>query len=181
MSDAARSSEPADRGARRRTLLLGLAGIAATRVAGAQRLVAPRGPTLLTLAGRIARTNAGGEAHFDQTMLAALPALSYATRTPWYPQARTFTGVRLRDVLAAVEAQGQDVRAIALNDYRVEIPASDVNGSDVMVAYLLDDQPMRVREKGPLVVIYPFDARRELRTAVYYSRAAWQLARIEVK
>jgi hypothetical protein len=50
-----------------------------------------------------------------------------------------------------------------------------------MVAYRLDDQPMTVREKGPLVIIYPFDARPGLRDAVYYSRAVWQLRRLELQ
>jgi hypothetical protein len=39
---------------------------------------------------------------------------------------------------------------------------------------------MAVRDKGPLFVIYPFDARPELRGAVYYSRSAWQLRTIDV-
>ncbi|MEO6409595.1 MAG: hypothetical protein ABIO45_12700, partial [Burkholderiaceae bacterium] len=55
-------------------------------------------------------------------------------------------------------AAGGDLRAVALNDYRADIPAEDVQRDEVMVAYLLDDEPMRVRDKGPLVVIYPFDS-----------------------
>jgi hypothetical protein len=50
-----------------------------------------------------------------------------------------------------------------------------------MVAYLLDDQPMPVREKGPLVIIFPFSDRPELRTAVHYSRAVWQLKGFELR
>jgi hypothetical protein len=41
--------------------------------------------------------------------------------------------------------------------------------------------PMPVRDKGPLFVIYPFDAQPELRNAIYYSRSAWQLRSIEVR
>ena len=37
------------------------------------------------------------------------------------------------------------------------------------------------RDKGPLFTIYPFDAREELRNAIYYSRSAWQLRTIEVR
>jgi len=37
-----------------------------------------------------------------------------------------------------------------------------------------------VRDKGPLFMIYPFDAQPELRSAVYYSRSVWQLSEIEV-
>ncbi len=174
---------PASRrcGVDRRTALVAFALVGCGSAALAQALEPPLGPVLLTVGGRIARANAPGEARFDLPMLAALPQQSFATRTPWYATPRKFTGVRLRDLLAAAGAADNDVRAIALNEYRADIPADDVRRGEVMVAYLLDDQPMAVRDKGPLVVIYPFDGRRELRTAVHYSRAVWQLHRIEVK
>ncbi|MBC7940764.1 MAG: hypothetical protein H7Z19_13545, partial [Chitinophagaceae bacterium] len=88
-----------------------------------------------------------------------------------------------RDLLSAVGAKGAPgtrLRLTALNDYRVELPWDDTTRYDVIVARLLDDKPMAVRDKGPLFVIYPFDAQPELRSAVYYSRSAWQLRTIEV-
>ncbi|HLL17733.1 MAG TPA: hypothetical protein VK439_03030, partial [Rubrivivax sp.] len=77
-------------------------------------------------------------------------------------------------------AHGGTLRLVALNDYRVDMPFDDAQRHDVIVARLLDDKPMAVRDKGPLFVIYPFDARPELRNAIYYSRSAWQLRTIEV-
>lgn len=136
---------------------------------------------LLTVSGRVRKPNHGGhEALFDMAMLRALPQSGFTTRTPWYAQARRFTGPLLRDVLAAAGAHGTALRLVALNDYRVEMPFDDPQRHDVIVALLLDDKPMAVRDKGPLFVIYPFDARPELRSAVYYSRSAWQLRTIEV-
>ena len=49
-----------------------------------------------------------------------------------------------------------------------------------MLARLFDGKPMPVREKGPLFIIYPFDADERLRSERYYSRSAWQLRTIEV-
>jgi hypothetical protein len=72
------------------------------------------------------------------------------------------------------------LKAVALNDYKVDIPADDAKAYDVVVARLMDDKPMPVRDKGPLFIIYPFDARPELRNTIYYSRCAWQLKAIEV-
>ena len=40
---------------------------------------------------------------------------------------------------------------------------------------------MAVRDKGPLVIVYPFDDRPELRTALYYGRAIWQLRSLELR
>jgi hypothetical protein len=146
----------------------------------ARALDAPSGPVVLTVAGRVRMPNRGDAAHFDMAMLAALPQTSFATRTPWYAQPRRFTGPLLRDVLVAAGAQGDVIRLTALNDYRVDMPYDDAQRHDVIVARLLDDKPMAVRDKGPLFVIYPFDSRPELKGAVYYSRSAWQLRKIDV-
>jgi len=125
--------------------------------------------------------NDGKAAQFDMGLLEQLPQTSFSTATPWYTQPRKFTGPLLRDVLARAGASGTTLRAVALNDYWVDIPFDDVVRHDVIVARLLDDKPMAVRDKGPLFVIYPFDARPELRTPVYYGRSAWQLRSIEVR
>lgn len=147
----------------------------------AHALEAPAGPVVLTLSGAIRQPNAGSEAHFDMAMLERLPQTSFTTRTPWYGQARQFTGPLVRDVLRAAGAQGHTLRLRALNDYRVDLPMDDVQRFDVVMARLIDGAPMLVRDKGPLFVIYPFDALPELRNSVYYSRAAWQLRAIEVR
>jgi hypothetical protein len=113
-------------------------------------------------------------------MLQGLPQRSITTRTPWYDGPRKFTGPLLRDVLQAAGAKGTGLRAIALNDYKVDIPFEDAIKFDVVMARLLDDKPMPVREKGPLFIIYPFDDKAELRVPQYFARCAWQLRTIEI-
>lgn len=140
----------------------------------------PAGPVLLELRGRVSQTNRGGGACFDMPMLAALPQTSFSTHTPWYADARRCTGPLLRDVLAAVGAEGTLLHLRALNDYHVTVPWDDAQQTDPIIARLLDGQPMTVRDKGPLFLIYPFDDRPELRNAVHYRRSAWQLRTIEV-
>ena len=141
----------------------------------------PSGAVVLTVYGRVRKPNAGSAAQFDMAMLEELPQHSFVTRTPWYSTARKFSGPLLRDVLAACGAQGSNLRAIALNDYRVDLPFQDTQRFDVLLALALDDKPMAVRDKGPLFIIYPFDSSAELRTTVYYSRSAWQLKSLEVQ
>lgn len=159
---------------------LGACGLWAL-AAPALALEPPTGAVLLTLTGRLQRPNAGALALFDMAMLARLPQLSFTTRTPWYAAPRRFTGPLLRDVLAAAGAQGTMLKVGALNDYRVDVPMEDAQQHDLIIARLIDGQPMAVRDKGPLFMIYPFDARPQLRTAVYYSRSAWQLKTIDVQ
>lgn len=163
----------------RRRLVCCLA--AALPVGPALALDAPTGPVVLTVFGRVRKPNAGSAAQFDMPMLEKLPQHSFTTRTPWYAAPRKFTGPLLRDVLAACGAMGSNLRATALNDYRVDLPFEDTQRFDVLLARLLDDKPMAVRDKGPLFIVYPFDSSAELRTTVYYSRSAWQLKTLEVQ
>jgi hypothetical protein len=146
----------------------------------AQALDRPKGRVVLTVSGRIGIRNADKVAEFDMDMLAALPQHTFSTKSPWYPEAHKFTGPLLRDVLAAVDAQGKNLRAVALNDYKVDLPVGDALKFNLVLARLMDDKPMSVREKGPLFIIYPFDADETLRNERYYSRSAWQLKAIDV-
>jgi len=179
---AVRSSDPVSARAcgERRQWLLASLGLLAAVCTPARALEPPAGVVVLTLVGRVRNTNDGRRAQFDMAMLEGLPQQTLVTATPWYAQARRFTGPFLRDVLAAAGAQGTTLRLTALNDYRVDMPFEDAQRHDVVVARLLDDKPLAVRDRGPLLVLYPFDARPELRSAVYYGRSAWQLRTIEV-
>ena len=166
----------------RRSLLLHGAGASLLAAApSAWALEKPTGPVVLTLAGKLRSTNDGAVANFDMPMLERLPQTSFSTKTPWYAQPRKFTGPLLRDVLSAAGANGSLLRAVALNDYWVELPVDDAAQFDVIIARLLDDKPMAVRDKGPLFVIYPFDSRPDLRNPIHYGRSAWQLRTIEVR
>jgi hypothetical protein len=144
-------------------------------------LAPAKGRVVLTVRGKIGRHNSPEAADFDMDMLAALPQHRFVTRTPWDKQAREFTGPLLRDVLAAAGASGKTVLAVALNDYKVEIPTEDADQYEVIVARLIDGQPMRVRDRGPLFIIYPYDRDEQLRSDRYFKRSAWQLRILDVQ
>lgn len=156
-------------------------GAAAMAASNARALEPPTGPVVLTIDGAVTQTNRGKQAQFDMKMLEKLPQHSFTTQTPWYPSAVTFAGPLLRDVLAAVGAQGTNITAVALNDYKTEIPADDATRHDVIVARLMNNRPMPIREKGPLFIVYPFDTKAELRTELYYNRSAWQLNALRIR
>ncbi len=147
----------------------------------AHALEAPKERVVLTVSGKIGVKNAGETARFDMKMLEALPQHSFTTRTPWYDRPVKFTGPLLADVLAAVKASGTTVSAVAINDYSIKIPVADTTAHKVIVARLLDDKPMPVREKGPLFVVYPFDDSATLRSSVYYERSIWQLKALDIQ
>jgi hypothetical protein len=168
---------------RRAALALG-AGMALSAwsfTAVADGLPLPKGRVVLTLSGRIGQPNRDKDAVFDMAMLEALPQHSFTTRTPWYDRQVKFTGPLLSDVLSAAKAQGKTINASAINDYTIRIPMTDAQTHGVIVALLLDDQAMAVRDKGPLFVVYPFDSKAELRSSVYYERSIWQLKRMSIE
>jgi hypothetical protein len=144
-------------------------------------LEAPKGQVILQVSGLIDKTNQGKLAIFDMAALQALPQKSFTTHTPWDAKPLSFTGPLLRDVLNLVRARGQHIRAVALNDYRVKLPFSDAIDHDVVVAVQMNGQPIPVRTKGPLFVVYPFDANKSLQHKTYYERSIWQLKALEVE
>ena len=156
--------------------------IGALSFAGAcMALDAPQERPILQVTGKIAEKNAGDSARFDMKMIEALPQHSFTTSTPWFDKPVKFTGPLLSDVLAAVKASGSTVSAVAINDYKISIPVGDAGKFKVIVARLMDDKPMPVREKGPLFVVYPFDSAAELRTSTYYERSIWQLKALDIQ
>jgi len=165
----------------RRSFVRTSAALLALPMFQALALQSPTGPVVLSITGRVFKPNTGARADFDMAMLASMPQHSFSTRSPWFDTARRFTGPLLREVLGAADAQGETLRAYALDDYSVELPVTDPQRYDVLLARLLDGKPMAVRDKGPLFMIYPFDSDAALRNAVHYNRSAWQLRRIEVK
>ncbi|WP_295951460.1 molybdopterin-dependent oxidoreductase [Rhodoferax sp.] len=163
-----------------RTARIGLAS-AILWSAAVLALDKPTGNVVLTISGTVAQANSGANAVFDMKMLEKLPQKTFTVQTPWYPKPVTFTGPLLRDVLAAAGAKGNKIVATALNDYKTDIPFDDAIKFDPIVAHLLDNKPMSIREKGPLFIVYPFDASPELRAEVYYNRSAWQLNSLKVQ
>jgi hypothetical protein len=144
-------------------------------------LEAPKGAVVLQVSGLIDAHNQGKVAALDLRALQALPQKSFTTQTPWDQKPVAFSGPLLRDVLELVKAKGQHIRAVALNDYRVKLPVSDALEHDVVVAWQMNGQAIPVRTKGPLFIVYPFDAKKELQHKTYYERSIWQLKALEVE
>lgn len=141
----------------------------------------PAGPVILVVSGKIGQPNVGQEAHFDQAMLEALGQHETITRTPWYDGVVRFSGPLGRAVLEAAGAEGENMRVVALNEYAATIPISDFENYDVIFAMQANGQALRVRDQGPLFVIYPFDQHPDLLNEEVLMRSVWQVARIDVE
>ena len=144
-------------------------------------LGAPNGKVVLTISGKIGESNSPKGVEFDMAMIEKLPQRTFTTLTPWETKPVQFTGPLLRDVLAAVKAQGTVIKAMALNDFQSTIPVEDAMKFDVVMAHKMNGKPISVKTKGPLFIVYPYDAKPELRSAVYYERSPWQLKSLTIE
>ncbi len=138
----------------------------------------PQGDVILTVSGAIGVTNVGETAQFDIDMLRELGMTQIETTTIWTEGMQSFTGVELAAILETVGASGNTVHATAINDYAIDIPVDEVTGA--LVAYENHGEPMSVREKGPLWIVFPYDSATEYQSEVVYSRSIWQLDRLEL-
>ncbi len=157
-------------------LLLGWACTAQAQ----EPLPQPKGPVLLIVSGRLQQANVGTEAQFDREMLEALGQTSIATVSVTSAAKQLFEGIPLRRILERVGGNGTSIRASALNDYKITIPVDDLKYEPI-VAMRVDGQMLKVRDKGPLWVVYPRDSYDALQTPVYDARWIWQLNRLHVE
>jgi hypothetical protein len=161
-------------------LLLGigcLAGNGTESLGIAAEAETPAG-TILLIDGHVA---GGKPAAFDLASLKALPATRVTTVTPWTEGENLYEGVRIRDLLARIGAEGTALVAEAVDDYQSRIPMADVQDYDVIIAYAMNGKPLPRDDKGPLWIIYPYSEHSGLQKDIYFSRSVWQLNRLTVQ
>lgn len=98
--------------------------------------------------------------------------------TSLWSRVKTFFGAGEPD--PSLIANGPQLRMIAANDYSVMMPCSEIGVEIPIVANRIDGEPFSVRDKGPLWVVFPYDASPNYRTEPVYAYSIWQLVDIEV-
>lgn len=146
-----------------------------------QQLPTPTGPVILTISGAITTTNREGAADFDAAMLKQLPQHAITTATPWTEGESQYQGIKLADLFLYLGAKPKKLYASALNHYSIEFDYKAVEQYPVILARTKDGQPMKVRDKGPLWILYPMTDHPELNSADHHSAMVWQLRSIEVR
>ncbi|WP_445679073.1 hypothetical protein [Radicibacter daui] len=118
---------------------------------------------------------------FTLSELKALPPTSLETDLPEALQIRghhVWTGVPLGALTPLLGPGVSEIRLTALNDYSITIPVSDITTYQPILAYSRDGQDIAIRDKGPLIVIYPFGRYPELEQQIYLNRTIWQVGEI---
>ncbi|SFY44128.1 hypothetical protein SAMN04244548_04874 [Paracoccus pantotrophus] len=164
----------------RRDLVLFGSMAALAAVLPAPRLFARPAGAMLTITEPLGRVR-----QLEAEDIAALPWQQLITQTPWTDGKQQFRGPFLRDVLTSggmtrSELAGRKLLMKALNDYGIVLPADDAWDYEPVLAREMNGKPMRVRDKGPLWLVYPRDQRPDLQLAVMDERWIWQLFEITI-
>jgi hypothetical protein len=141
----------------------------------------PAGEVVLRVTGAITHANVDGAAEFDLPLLESLGIERLRTWTPWTEGEPLFDGVLARTLMQAVGAHGTQVQARARNDYLAVIPLEDFARWPVLLATHMDSQRLRLRDKGPIWIIYPWSDDPELNNRLIRQRSVWQLASLLVE
>ena len=115
----------------------------------------------------------------QMTDLQEMGETEITTTTIWTEGKQSFVGVSLHDFLEEYGISDGELVATAINDYEIVIPVEDAVEGGPIIAYLHNGEPMSVRNKGPLWIVYPYDSDVRFQTEVVYSRSIWQLDRLK--
>jgi len=137
-------------------------------------------PASLRIEGAISRSGANGHVDIDLATLQGLPVHRLATSTVVTDGVLDFEGVLMRTVMEYVGARGTSVTATALNGYQVDIPLTDFQDFDVLLAWSANGELLQPDDKGPFWIVYPRDRHAVLQDIRYDYRWVWQLVSLQV-
>lgn len=150
--------------------------VALTIAAGSFSPSTAKAETLLTV-----ETSDNKSITFTREDLSALPRVSFKTSTIWTEGVKEFSGVPLKTILSNAGITTGAVRAVAVNDYIVEIPVDSLEDEYPILADQIDGKSFSRREKGPLWVVFPYDKAASYRTEENFGRGIWQLVKLSQK
>ncbi|MCJ8313075.1 MAG: hypothetical protein HRU38_13085 [Saccharospirillaceae bacterium] len=101
------------------------------------------------------------------------------TLTPWTKGEPTFKGLDLITLLQKHNIKSGQLTFTALNDYTITITVKDLIDAQAFLSMYQDNKILRVREKGPFWLIFPWSYRSELINTTVSSWAIWQIKSIE--
>lgn len=137
-------------------------------------LCASVGAQVLTVEGNVV----AGPRTLEASDLARLPQGEITTSTTWLEGQHRFRGATGQALMRSLGAAGTTVEAFASDGYSIEIPLADFETTPLLIADEMDGEPLP-EGKGPLWIVYPYDAGYDEQE--YVDRSVWALDRLVVK
>jgi hypothetical protein len=122
-----------------------------------QTIAEPAGKVLFTVTGKISVTNQGSALALDRSTVEKLGIVQAELYEPWTKKRTTFRGVRLEDLIAVAgaSATATSLHIVALDDYAVDVPLSDVRAGGVLLATgTQDGSAIPIDEGGPTRIVF---------------------------
>lgn len=147
-----------------------------------EAIPAPNSEVILSLSGLIGQTNNAQQLDFSMETLEQLGVVEYTLEDPFLGRTVTYQGVLISSIFEAAKVTegAKTVKAVALNDYSVDIPIDELRTMPVILATRIDGERMAVADKGPLEIVFPYHAYK-LDHEKYVGMWIWQLWSMEIK
>jgi len=132
-------------------------------------------PLILTIKGV-----APQDVSFTLNELQALPSDKVTTETIWTDTPHTYTTVSFKTLFEHLKSdpKGKTLTMVALNDYFIKVEIDTLIEHNAFIAYAMDGKEMRIRDKGPLWVLYPFSDKPAINIPPFQAHSIWQLKAI---
>ncbi|OEF05356.1 hypothetical protein [Vibrio genomosp. F10] len=107
-----------------------------------------------------------------------IPVSSFSTKLPWFKQPKSYSGMRVIDLIDYLNKDSESIHSvsfIALNDYAANSNIDDILKYDPIIAYMMDEKKMKVRNKGPYWLVFNVDKYPEIANDVFYNQMVWQI------
>ncbi|WP_175443242.1 molybdopterin-dependent oxidoreductase [Vibrio sonorensis] len=96
--------------------------------------------------------------------------IEFSTHLPWYETEKSFKGFRVSDLLEHLGVDRADeLIFIALNDYTSPVKYDDLMEYQAVIAYEMDGERMKVRNKGPYWLIFNLNDNPEIDLGRYHA------------
>lgn len=143
---------------------------------------APTGDPILTVTGKIGTSNVDGAIQMDMPTLESVGLVDYTVTDPFEGGEVVFRGILTNDLLDLwqVPSDATTLHMVALNDYSVDVPISDLRKYPVIFAVKQDGEYMPVDTRGPAMLVYPYND-FEFDTDIYNNYWIWQIKSIDVQ
>lgn len=125
-------------------------------------------------------TGPDGEFSFSQEDILALSDQDVVTETPWTDGSLTFRGAPLAAVLAEAGIEQGWVNARGLNNYSINLPVNQVLAAHAFLAVHMNGELMRIKDKGPFWIVFPWSEHPDLLTRDVRAWSVWQLQALSV-
>lgn len=107
---------------------------------------------------------------------------SIITNTPWHDDLAKYTGVTLENFLQQYgDSEISKISISAMNGYIVDEDIGTFVNAGAMLVWLMNDHPISVHNKGPIIIVFPWYQNNSLRQDFFTSLAVWHVKSIHIK